>query len=282
MRRCYFCGKILNEIPYKCRHCANYFCSEHHLPENHNCQKINFSDSPSVSPNRYPLENDHPNTKSYPSEKNKRSQKQGSIVSDIVVGGLIIFATVVLIFLIIAPNFSIFMESHNIVADSAKQMLSIPTETTIEKSQKSLDYINDKRVTFGKSQLIFDVRLYNLAKARAEDLETYGYFDSTNPITGSCAWSMKSTYGINNNENVVESLYNVQISIDKKPMERRAYTDDIEKTAIDSWMSGKFDSLNPNYPNNIAGAIYCSKNSNCVFLGLNHDISYPACFPPKK
>jgi len=37
MRRCHFCGKILHELPYKCRRCGHQFCSEHHLPENHHC-----------------------------------------------------------------------------------------------------------------------------------------------------------------------------------------------------------------------------------------------------
>ena len=38
MRRCHFCGKILQEIPFTCRHCKKIFCSDHHLPENHSCR----------------------------------------------------------------------------------------------------------------------------------------------------------------------------------------------------------------------------------------------------
>lgn len=37
MRRCYFCGKILHELPYTCQRCGHSFCSDHHLPENHHC-----------------------------------------------------------------------------------------------------------------------------------------------------------------------------------------------------------------------------------------------------
>jgi len=37
MIRCHFCGKILHEMPYRCQRCGNIFCSDHHLPENHNC-----------------------------------------------------------------------------------------------------------------------------------------------------------------------------------------------------------------------------------------------------
>ena len=35
--RCHYCGKILNEIPYRCQRCQFSFCSDHHLPENHHC-----------------------------------------------------------------------------------------------------------------------------------------------------------------------------------------------------------------------------------------------------
>jgi len=37
MKRCYFCGKSLPEIPSRCLRCGNIFCSDHVLPENHYC-----------------------------------------------------------------------------------------------------------------------------------------------------------------------------------------------------------------------------------------------------
>jgi predicted nucleic acid binding AN1-type Zn finger protein len=37
MRRCHYCGKILHELPYTCRRCGHIFCSDHRLPEFHNC-----------------------------------------------------------------------------------------------------------------------------------------------------------------------------------------------------------------------------------------------------
>jgi hypothetical protein len=37
MRQCHYCGKILHELPYTCRRCGHIFCSDHHLPENHQC-----------------------------------------------------------------------------------------------------------------------------------------------------------------------------------------------------------------------------------------------------
>lgn len=35
--RCDFCGETLHEVPFKCRRCGDSFCSDHHLPENHQC-----------------------------------------------------------------------------------------------------------------------------------------------------------------------------------------------------------------------------------------------------
>ena len=38
MNHCYICGKELHSlVPYKCKHCNQYFCGKHFLPEKHNC-----------------------------------------------------------------------------------------------------------------------------------------------------------------------------------------------------------------------------------------------------
>lgn len=36
MGKCDYCGKEV-ALPYKCPYCGGHFCSEHHLPENHDC-----------------------------------------------------------------------------------------------------------------------------------------------------------------------------------------------------------------------------------------------------
>ena len=36
---CYVCGKE-TDLPYKCTYCGLTFCSEHRLPEQHNCIKL--------------------------------------------------------------------------------------------------------------------------------------------------------------------------------------------------------------------------------------------------
>lgn len=36
--KCNKCKKKIKELPFKCRHCDEYHCSGHHLPEGHNCK----------------------------------------------------------------------------------------------------------------------------------------------------------------------------------------------------------------------------------------------------
>lgn len=37
MVNCSFCGKKLDYLPFECKFCGKYFCTEHRLPENHAC-----------------------------------------------------------------------------------------------------------------------------------------------------------------------------------------------------------------------------------------------------
>lgn len=43
-KKCMFCAKILDSLlPFKCKRCGNYYCSEHRLPENHDCIVTSYS-----------------------------------------------------------------------------------------------------------------------------------------------------------------------------------------------------------------------------------------------
>ena len=45
MANCDVCGKHVN-MPYNCRHCGGTYCSEHRLPENHNCPSLESWNDP--------------------------------------------------------------------------------------------------------------------------------------------------------------------------------------------------------------------------------------------
>ncbi len=34
---CDYCGKNIDDVPFKCHRCTGHYCSKHHLPEDHNC-----------------------------------------------------------------------------------------------------------------------------------------------------------------------------------------------------------------------------------------------------
>ena len=35
--RCYFCGRKIVGLPFKCKYCGHNFCDKHRLPEDHHC-----------------------------------------------------------------------------------------------------------------------------------------------------------------------------------------------------------------------------------------------------
>jgi len=43
--RCQKCGQEVF-LPFKCQYCGSYFCSEHRLPENHDCPRIELARAP--------------------------------------------------------------------------------------------------------------------------------------------------------------------------------------------------------------------------------------------
>lgn len=45
MTTCKICGKR-ELLPYKCSYCGEWFCSQHRLPEQHNCPAIRYATSP--------------------------------------------------------------------------------------------------------------------------------------------------------------------------------------------------------------------------------------------
>jgi Zn-dependent protease len=52
---CQKCGKE-TFLPFRCPYCAGYFCSEHRLPENHECPKIELARAPSKEERSVPTQ----------------------------------------------------------------------------------------------------------------------------------------------------------------------------------------------------------------------------------
>ena len=308
MHRCHYCGKILHEIPFKCRRCGHTFCADHHLPENHHCHGHHHHDSGHHRKTcgncgrelygmpynchrcgqvlcddcRLPENHNCSHQYSPPLSRPIKTQKFHKkiqtgvsylihLVTDIISAIIILIISGIVVIAIIWLLNPAIISTHNPISDTIKPILHLPIETSVDQSKESLTYINDIRKQYGKAPLSFDNRLYNLAKARGSDLDAYNYFDHTNPVTGTCAWSIKSEYGLKSNENAAENVYGSKISTNNGPVQNKAYQSGIEKDAVDSWLTSRGHRYNLLYSNHVSGAIYCSPNSNCVFLGLNYD-----------
>lgn len=40
---CHHCGRVIQELPYRCSYCGSFFCADHCLPEAHECRKLERS-----------------------------------------------------------------------------------------------------------------------------------------------------------------------------------------------------------------------------------------------
>lgn len=147
---------------------------------------------------------------------------------------------------------------ENMIQNSQKKLpLSIfeIKPTSIEESKHNLKYINQIRTEKGRSQIHFDERAYDLALARVRDVKEYDYFDHTNPFTGTCPYTMKSSFGFSSNEYLAENLSDGIYS---------------PNTATDLWMTSQGHRYNLLFSEHIGGATVC-EGGTCVFLGLNND-----------
>jgi uncharacterized protein YkwD len=147
--------------------------------------------------------------------------------------------------------------------------VNLPISTTVEESKNDIDYINSIRLSNGVNPIKFDSRVYNIAVARVNDMDQYHYLDHTNPSTGTCAYSLKSQFGLSSTEYVAENAFGFASG--------GSYHSGIEKEAINSWMTDRGHKYNMLYPH-VAGAVACASGGHCVFIGLNHDRFTDGCY----
>jgi uncharacterized protein YkwD len=151
------------------------------------------------------------------------------------------------------------------------QDVTSPQQTSQADSKKAIDYINTIRVSNGEKPISFDQRVFDVALARAKDNYNYGYFDHTNPKTGTCSYTIKSQFGLVSNEDVAENLY----------MEGYGSTPTLSNPsltiAIDSWMGDFGHKHNLLFPDHVSGAVACYGGI-CAFEGLNHQSFGNECY----
>lgn len=130
-------------------------------------------------------------------------------------------------------------------------------------SEATIAEINIIRGRYKRSPIQFDHRLFRLATDRAKDMLEHGYYDHTNPQTGSCAHSEKAQYGLNSEEFVAENILEYGSKEGIGNLLFRPMTDSLKP-----WMDSRGHRYNLLYSHHVAGAVSCLDNK-CVFLGLN-------------
>jgi uncharacterized protein YkwD len=128
--------------------------------------------------------------------------------------------------------------------------------TTSDDSQQAMIYLNRIRLSGGEPPIAYDPRAYQLALARARDMEQYGYLNYTNPVTNVSVSTLKERFGFSGDEMVLENAYG----------QWNGYTLGIERQAIDSWVSDQGNRQRLFF-NHTAGAVACS-GGYCSFIGV--------------
>jgi uncharacterized protein YkwD len=133
---------------------------------------------------------------------------------------------------------------------------AMKSNSTPYDSQQAIIYLNGVRVNNGKAPVPFEPDAFDLAMARAQDMNQYSYLGYSNPGTGASASGMQEIHGIDPPERVQESVYG----------QWNGYTYGIEIQAIDSWLSdrGNQERLMDPYK---GAAIACS-GGYCSFIGV--------------
>lgn len=132
----------------------------------------------------------------------------------------------------------------------------VKSGSTTDDSRDGVMYLNRIRIAAGVAPVSFDDRAYGLALWRGRDMAEFRYLDYTNPVTGSSAELVKTSYGIHPHEVLVENAYG----------QWSGYRLGIEHQAIDAWVSDHGNRARL-LSNMSGGAIACT-HGYCSFIGI--------------
>ena len=134
-----------------------------------------------------------------------------------------------------------------------------------DDSKKAIQSINEVRAKAGKSPLNYSTKAYNLAIARAKDMNKDVYFDFTNPKTKTCTDNMKLGFGFSGEEYLAESIYRY-VPVGANLGFTTKSSSEVTKEWVEESATTDGNFL---YPTHVAGAVGCDANK-CVFLALNY------------
>jgi uncharacterized protein YkwD len=143
-------------------------------------------------------------------------------------------------------------------AESGKQIVESTSSSVThskEDSQKTFAYINQLRQENGVKTILWDDKIYELAKWKAEDMTQKGYFDHVDP-SRKCVGNYARNFGLNYAaDSFAENIFGYS-----------SPTWFSQNEAVDSWMESRGHRYNLLFNGHVRGAIACD-SKNCVFIG---------------
>jgi uncharacterized protein YkwD len=208
----------------------------------------------------YEFDTDRPVIPASPQETGRFKLSKGMVGAILI--ALIICGAIAFFLLVPGAKLAIISSLHGIVTVTGGFLKEgsrdlIKSESTADDSRDSMEYLNRIRTSGDIAPIPFDNRAYRLAQARAADMAAFQYLEYKNPKTGSSAESMKSEFGIEPGDLIIECAYG----------QWNGYSYGIEKQAIDAWLSdeGNRDRL---FSPIDSGAMACS-HGYCSFIGIS-------------
>lgn len=138
MTKCHYCGRQIEGLPYTCRRCGEQFCSEHRLPENHNCRGYQHFYTESDRDHSW-----HTHQSRRLTRRTKRKIVTISVILAIVVGLVIFYPQIVLLVSSTGGSFS-----GTTTGDQSFKVSDIPVigeiidpSESFKDAPKSLNYL---------------------------------------------------------------------------------------------------------------------------------------------
>lgn len=209
---CQECGKQSDGLHYTCNFCGKEHCSDHRLPEAHNCR----------------------NTRTVAGDSGVSSKSTTNLGSGSYTG--IVFALAILVLLVSAAHgfanpinanpiesvdskvsdFQNFTSEHTEQATADKGFNETKAELEIHR------LINKERTERGLSKLAYDDDLGEIAKSHSKDMATNGFFSHTSPTTGefddryrsagyTCKVRISENQYATGGENIAQTWYKVSL-----------------------------------------------------------------------
>ena len=183
-----------------------------------------------------------------------------------ILGGVLLFSVVV------ANNKPLDRKTLN----SMPEATGVVIFSSESESKKAIEEINQIRQSYGKPPINYSTKAYNLAIARARDMNEYRYYDHMNPKTKTCADTMKLNYGFSSKDYLAENI-NTYVNVSGS----FALSVQTMSDSIKGWMNSRGHRYNLLYDMHVAGAVGCEGNK-CVFLGLNTERFGEGCHTAKE